>query len=81
MKHQEIAQQLIPSPLSTPKVDANRHEAGAQLRSNFGFLCEGQGGFDIDAEISNSVLNLRIDRRNCKVDWATAFGLSLDGLN
>ncbi len=22
-----------------------------------------------------------IDRRNCKVDWATAFGLSLDGLN
>ncbi|MHC4290830.1 MAG: hypothetical protein ACYSTR_01260, partial [Planctomycetota bacterium] len=22
-----------------------------------------------------------IDRRNCKVDWATAFGLSLEGLN
>ena len=22
-----------------------------------------------------------IDRRNCKVDWATAFGLSLDGIN
>lgn len=22
-----------------------------------------------------------IDRRNCRVDWATAFGLSLDGLN
>jgi len=22
-----------------------------------------------------------VDRRNCKVDWATAFGLSLDGLN
>lgn len=31
-------------------------------------------------EINNSPECL-IDRRNCKVDWATAFGLSLDGLN
>lgn len=31
-------------------------------------------------EINHSP-NCLIDRRNCKVDWATAFGLSLDGFN
>jgi Tfp pilus assembly PilM family ATPase len=40
-----------------------------------------QIGDVISAVEINHGPNCIIDRRNCKVDWATSFGLSLDGLN
>ena len=46
------------------ELDADRVEVGAQLRSNFGFLCERQSVFDIYAEISNSVLNFGMPQQN-----------------